>query len=271
MKLELGKAWDEAVRMLSANGDLLWIIAAAFLFLPALALAVLAPGSELEAAAQDPDQLQAAFMAYASTYWPHIAIYLVLNFVGSLAILAMLGKRNRPTVGEAIKIGVVGLVPYVLTILLLALVAGIIVVIASLLGAATGVTAISITLVVLAIIVIAAFSFRLVLAGPIIAIEQQLNPIAALTRSWHLVKGNTRRVALFVVLITLVATVVSFLVSAVLGLVAALVGAELALWIQGVGSSVLGAVISVVVLSAYAAIYHMLAGPRADYVSETFE
>lgn len=77
MKFDMGQAWTDAVALLSKNRDLVVILAAVFLFLPSLALGVLAPTTELEAIMEaNPDGFQDAAAAYAAESWPYMLAYL---------------------------------------------------------------------------------------------------------------------------------------------------------------------------------------------------
>ena len=119
MKFDMGRAWSDAVAMLMSNKDLVLIMGAVFLFLPSLMLAVIAPGTELEQAAQNPDAMQAAFAAYMAENWPVMLVYGLASTIGTLAILALLGRSQRPTVGEAIGIGAKAVLPYLAASLIL--------------------------------------------------------------------------------------------------------------------------------------------------------
>lgn len=271
MKFDMGRAWSEAIAMMMANKDLLIIMAAVFLFLPSLILAVMAPGAELEAAAQDPEAMQAALAAYFAENWLIMLIYGVVSTIGTLAILALLGRSQRPTVGEAIGIGAKTMVPYLAASLLLGFGIGVAAVLVALVaataGAAVGVI-LGIVVVALAILVM----FRMILVAPVMAIEDKLNPITAIQRSWTLVKGNTRYVIAFILLLMVALIVVSLVTGIVFSLISALAGSgEVALWIDGILSSLLGAIFSLLLLAVYAAIHRQLAGPTAEAISETFE
>ena len=112
---------------------------------------------------------------------------------------------------------------------------------------------------------------KFVLTPAVIAIERQANPIAALSRSWRLTKGNSVRIFFFLVLLFFALGLVGAVVSGVVGLVLALGGAETALIGQAIVSSLVYAVFYVILLSLLAAIYRQLAGPSTEAVRETFE
>lgn len=271
MKFDMGRAWSDAVAMLMNNRDLVIIMGAVFLFLPSLILAVIAPGSELEQAAQDPEAMQAALLTYMSENWPVMLIYAVVSTIGTLAILALLGRGQKPTVGEAIGIGAKAFIPYIVASLILGFAIGVGFLLVGLAAAAAG--ALLGALVGLAVAIAAVFiMFRMILVAPVMAIEGTVNPIAALQRSWNLIKGNTRYVFAFIVLLLVAFLVVSMVTGLIFGLIGALAGSgEVAIWINGILSSLTGAVISMLMLAVYAAIYRQLAGPATETLSETFD
>lgn len=271
MKFDMSKAWNDAVGLISANRQIIGIVAAVFFFLPSLALSVLAPTSELEQAAGEPERMQAALAAFMSENWPIFLLYALATTIGTLALFALVGRHHRPTVGEAIAIGAKTLLPYLAASLIVAVVfvlAGLVLgVIAGLAGAIVA-TILGIVLFVAIVIIIV----RMILVAPVMVIEQNLNPVAALKRSWDLVKGNTRYVAGFLFLLFLSMIVISAVLGMIFGLLAALApSAELGLWINAILSGIMGAVLTVVMLTIYMAIYRQLAGPGDAAVSETFE
>ena len=272
MKFDMGRAWSDAMAMLSNNSRLVVIVAGVFLFLPSLVLGVFAPSAELEAAAAvAPEAMQDAMAAYLRDSWPIILLYALISTVGTLAMLALLGRAQKPTVGEAIKIAGVALVPYLAASLLVgaafAVIAGIVVA----LGAAISpiVAALLGFVLIIAIILVA---FRLVLVGPVMAIEDELNPVAAIKRSWTLIKGNTRYVAAFMILLFIALMVLSLVVGMVFGVLGALAPAgAVALWVAALFEALISAAASTVFLSVYAAMHRQLAGESMENLSQTFD
>lgn len=271
MKFDLNKAWSDATDILKANMNVVGIVAAVFFFLPSLALGVLAPGSELEAAAGNPDQLRAAFSAYFLGNWWLFLLYFLMTVIGTLAVFALFGKNPKPTVGESINSAIRGLLPYLGATLLVAVAVGIL---ATLVGALVALTGIAILGVVFAIALAAFFvvvSIRLILVGPIIAIDGVANPITALQQSWNLVKGNTRRVFLFLFLLFVALFVVSMVLGLLFAGVGAMLGATGALWVEAILGGILGAAMTVLMLAVYTAIYRQLAGNLSQSDLDTFE
>ncbi|MBT8389479.1 MAG: hypothetical protein HKP43_00540 [Altererythrobacter sp.] len=272
MKFDMGRAWSDAMAMLSNNSRLIVILAGVFLFLPSLVLGVFAPSTELEAAAAgSQEQMQAAMAAFASANWPIILFYALVSTVGTLAVLALLGREQKPTVGEAIKIGAIALVPYLAASLLMGagigLVGGLVVGI----GAAIS-PAVAAILGFLVLVGIVFVIFRLVLVGPVMAIEGTLNPIEALKRSWTLVKGNTRYVAAFMILLIIALLVLTLVVGMVFGVIGALApSGTVSTWVNAIFEGLIGAVGSTVFLAVYAAMHRQLAGESPESLSQTFD
>lgn len=269
MKFDMGQAWSDAVSLLSKNRDLVIILAAVFLFLPSLALGIFAPTTELEAVGADPELMRAALAAYFEANWPVILVYAVISTIGTLAILALLGRAHRPTVGEAISIGAKTLIPYLAASFILGLGAGLMVTVIATLGAIAG-AAIATLLSFVFAIAFVVIVIRLVLIAPVMAIDNVLNPVAAIKRSWSQVKGNTRRVAMFLFLLFVALLVLSIVVGMVFGILGALApGGTISLWINAVLDSIIGAAGSAVFLAVYAAIHRQLSSDRSQRAVES--
>ncbi|MGB7407683.1 MAG: glycerophosphoryl diester phosphodiesterase membrane domain-containing protein [Pontixanthobacter sp.] len=271
MKFDMNAAWNDTVAMLKANTDVLGIVAAVFFFLPSLALTILAPGTELEAAAGDPDRLSEAMTAYFTASWWVLLLYGLITIVGTLAIFALFGRRSKPTVGEAISAGFRGFVPYLLSLLLVGVAIGLIAILIGVIVGLTGIAALGVLFAIIMAIVLLVVSIRILLTGPIIAIENEGNPIAALKRSWATIKGHTRRVFAFVFLLAIAITVVSLVLGFLFAGLGALLGPTLGLWVEGLLGALLGAVTTIILLAAYTAVYRQLAGDVTRQELETFE
>lgn len=271
MKLDMSQAWNDATAIALANKDVLGIIAAVFFFLPTLALSVLAPGTELEAAAANPDQFQAAMIAYLTSNWPLFLIYVVATTVGTMTVFALLGKRQSVTVGEAIKAGLGATLPYLGATLLIGFATVLAFGVIGAISAATGSAVIGSVLGIALGIALFIAMIRFIIVGPVIAVEDVNNPVAALRRSWALVKGNTRRVFGFIFLLIIAIIVVSAVIGMVFGLVAALVGGDIGVWIEAVPAAIISAVSSVLLLSVYTAIHRQLTHGLPTTDIEIFE
>jgi membrane-anchored glycerophosphoryl diester phosphodiesterase (GDPDase) len=275
MKFDMGAAWNEAMRLIAANRQVVAIVAGVFFFLPYLAFMLLFM-NQMEAleAAQianpNPEAVGAAMMEFYGQIWWVILLMVVIQAIGMLGLLALLTDRSRPTVGEALAIGGKLFLPYLGAQLVVSVVLGIIMLLPFAVGAAMSVTA-GVLLGLIALVVLCYLFTKFMLVPPVIAIERQTNPLAALGRSWRLTKGNSVRLFFFIVLLLLAIVVVGGVVSMIVGLVFALFGATAALIGQAIVSGLLNAAWVVLFLAVLAAIHRQLAGPSAEAVRETFE
>lgn len=271
MKLDMGNAWSEATRMIAANRELVAIIAGIFVFLPAIVLAVIAPGMAAGPTEINPDDPMAAMTEFYADNGVWVFILAIINAVGSLSLFALF-RDNRPTVGEAIATGVKSLLPYlaaqILMVLGLAVVLGVPVgLAASLGGPVAGVLVGMVAAVVLIYVVI-----KFVLLAPAMVIDGNLNPVGALRASWAATKGNSLRLLLFFFLLLLAVVVVAAVFSLITGLFVAMLGTgSVAALIGGALNGLISAVWTVLIVAVLSATYRQLSGPSAASVSETFE
>lgn len=270
MKFDMSDAWRDATAMMSGNREVLLVVAGLFFLLPSVALS-LSIGGLQEAMLADPTNVEAMlFEIYAGWWWLFIVVILA-QIVGYLALLALLRDSGRPTVGEALKTGLVALLPaiaaYILTVLALGLTIGVLVGIA----VASGSAALGFIVGLLAFVVAVYVCVKFSLTGPVIAIDKVFNPVAALARSWRLTKGNSFRLFLFYLLLVIVYIVISMVVGAIIGALTFAFGPSTALTINGVVSGVLSAIVTVVFVAVIAAVHRQLSGPSAEAVSATFE
>ena len=271
MKFDSNLAWREASAAVSANRDVVLVLAGVFFMLPSLVLELFFPQPEPQAGMGEQE-----IMAMASDYYLSIlpvAIPLVLfQLLGTLSLLVLLTDRSRPTVGDAIRAGAGGLVPYFLAQMLLGIALGLFGGLLLGIFSAIGVPAL-VALGIAIVVAVAVILFvRTSLAGPVIAVEGERNPIAALKRSWRLVEGHTGRILLFLLLVFVAFLVVLLIVTALIGIVFGLVAGPEGARIAG---AVIGALISAVMglyfVAIWAAIHRQLAGPNEAAIRDTFE
>ena len=275
MKFDMGAAWNEAMRLIAANRQVVAIVAGVFFFLPYLAFMLLFMNQmeALEAAQManpNPEAVGAAMMDFYGQIWWAILLMVVIQAIGMLGLLALLTDRSRPTVGEALSIGAKLFLPYLGAQLVVSVVLGIMMLLPFAVGAAVSVTA-GVLLGLIAIVALCYLFTKFMLVPPVIAIERETNPLTALGRSWRLTKGNSVRLFFFMVLLLIAIVVIGGVVSMVVGLVFALFGATAALIGQAIVSGLLNAIWVVLFLAVLAAIHHQLAGPSTKTVRETFE
>ena len=274
MKFDMSAAWDEVTRLLSANRQVLLIVAGVFFFLPQVIFSLvfanqIAALEASQSANPDPSAIGEAMMGFYGEIWWMILLIALVQGVGMLGLLVLLSDRSRPTVGEALKAGLKLLLPYIGAQILLSCLFGLLLLFPFAVGASAGIGA-GILVGVVAFVALVYLFTKFLLVSPVIAIERVTNPLAALGRSWRLTKGNSLRLFLFVFLLILALVVVGSVVSMVLGLIFALMGAEVALVGQGIVSGLVNAAFYVVFLAALAAAHRQLAGPAPEAVSETF-
>lgn len=274
MKFDMGRAWSEGVRLLTSNRDVVAIVAGVFFFLPylALTLSMAGPAGELEAAEQMAPEaaFEQVMAAYADSWWL-LAIFMLMQGIGMLGLLALLTDHRRPTVGEALKFGATALLPYIgaqiLQSLFIAVVLGIPIGLAIMTGSNALIAVVGLAALVGFFYLFTKFS----LLPPVIAIEGTLNPLGALKRSWQLTKGNSLRLFLFYALLVVAMMVVFIVLSMIVGLVLAVVGGQVLVFGQGVMASALNAAWVTLFLAILAGVHRQLAGDSTGRLSETFE
>jgi hypothetical protein len=264
MKLDSNRAWQEAVAAVSANKEVLLGLAGVFFVLPSLAFALFFPQPE-PAGAMQPE-------TYYISILPFALPMAILQMVGSLAVLTLFTDRRRPTVGQAIKQGAMGVLPYLGTSLLLGIAVGLI---GGLLLALAGLTGSKVIASIVVIALAAALLYagvRLSLIAPVVAVDRIRNPMEIIRRSWSLTEGNAGRIALFLLLVLVVFGIVAVIVMGLVGVVLALaLAGSTAKTLAAVFSSLIGSIFSTYFLAINAAIHRQLSGPSAGAISGTFD
>lgn len=264
MTFDMSAAWRDATAMIRANREVLMIIAGIFFFLPGVATGFAVPAIP-PATMSDPERATAAIVAFYGTWGWFYAIVLVLQMVGTLALLALLRGRGRPTVGEAMRAGAVGLLPAIGTFLLIAFGFGLVVMatslaIGALATAAGGAGALVGALLALALLgAIIVVSVRLSLTTPVIAIDRVFNPLEVLARSWRMTRGQALRLFVFYLLLVVVYLVIVIVAGLLAGVLLLALG-ELASVIAGsLLSALIGAGAAVISVAVLAAVHRQLA------------
>lgn len=277
-KLDMGLAWTQTTGLIGANRDTLSAIAGLFFFVPSFAGGVFVPDlAQSASAAPSGADPQVAFEAlvdqisalYAAN-WPLFLALTIVQFIGVMGVFALLSDRGNPTVGEALATGVRSIPSYIAAQLIstvgIGLAVGIPLSLLSLASPALGAVAVLLALPVMAWLLI-----RFAMTTPVIAIEGERNPIAALRRSWKLTKGNSLRIFLFLFLLMFTIGILATLVSGILGLILSAFGEPVA----SIGIDIVGALVTALVTTVFlvvsVAIYRQLAGPPAAALAETFE
>lgn len=276
IKLDMGKAWNDAVAMLSANKDVVLVIAGVFFFLPNAFATLAMPHAtvELEAMAAsggepDPAAMLEMFTALYSEIWWIILLLALFQAVGVLSLLALLTDSSRPTVGEALGFGAKALLPYIAVQLLSSVIMVLAIALPAALGTliAPGIGA----LLALAGMIVAVYLYvKFSLSSPVIAIEKIMNPFTALRRSWQLTKGNSFRLFAFYVLLVLVLLVISIIASMVWAIFG-IMGEQIGLFATAIGGAIVSMGTIVVFMAVLASLHRQLSGGSSEAVRDTFE
>lgn len=268
---DANQAWLHAAARIRANREVLFALAGVFYLLPILAFSLLFPQPEPPAGAD-----QQTMMAFAAKYYADtMPVALPLGLVqaaGTLAMLTLMTDRTRPTVGEAIRLGFVALLPYLGSQILFGFAAGVVGLIVLTMLGLTGSAAL-VTTGLAVVIVLGIYAWvRTSLAAPVVAVEQVRSPVASLRRSWALTRGNGGRVLVFYALILLVFAIVLTLVMALLGIVfALLLPANAARILAAVVSATIEAGMGLTFVAALAATHAQLAGEPEERLGDTFD
>lgn len=263
MKFDMGEAWNQATAMLSANRDLVVVVAGVFFFLPLLVLSLTLPDATANLPT-DPEAQQAALLAalneLVTDYWWAFLLAEIVLGMGVLALLALLRDSARPTLGEALKLGALAVASYMITRIILSLTMLVVLLLVAAIGGATGIYSVALLFTGLAFGVVAYLLTRFSLAVPTLGIERVYNPVAALLRSWKLTQGNALRLFAFYFLIGVCTFVIYLVITIVLGMLFAALGAEAQAILGGLLGSLLAAVILSLVVAVGAAAHRQLSG-----------
>lgn len=275
-KLDLGRAWNEAMALLSANRDVVLIVAAVFFFLPNVISTLMLPSQEalvmqLEALGEqpEPDELMALVSAYFEQSWWIYLLFALVQAAGVMGLLALLTDSSRPTVGEALSFGLKALASYLVAQILSGLVMiGVPFLLVAIGGLVSVALAALLAFVGIGLAVYIWIKFSLV--SPVIAIEKVMNPVAALSRSWRLTKGNSLRLLAFYFLLVICVMVLWLVVSMVLSLFT-LMGEEIGLFAMAIGGGLMSMAFTTVMLLVLVAVHRQLSGRGGEPLGATFE
>jgi hypothetical protein len=268
MKFDSNLAWKHASASIAANREVVLALAGVFFLVPGLAMALLFPAPQ-PTAGMDSKETAAVIADYYTSVLPYLLPMALFQAAGTLALLTLLTDRSRPTVREAIGSGVRGIITYVLAQILLVVAVGLIGGTVLAIGAATGLAALTVVGIAAVFLLAIYAAIKTSLVAPVVAVEGERNPVAALKRSWLLTRGNSLRIAVFYLLVGLAFIVVASVIVAVFGIVAALIGGPQAGEIAGaVISSALNAVMALYFVAIVAATHRQLAGPAVSGVFE---
>ena len=245
------KIWDEALKSLLANREVLLAVLGVFSILPNFALQMLAPVPE-PVSGQQAAQLLDRLGVYFDANWLPLVAVIALQFFGMLVTLALLADPARPTVSEAIRKAARAAPTFVAALVLAfagSFLTGLIPVI--LIGL-TGSLSLTQVAAVMGTVVILYMLIRFAFAGPAVLLDGQRNPVLALRRSFAATQGIGWQLLVFILLIFVAFRIVGWLLTAAAVLVttlitgaagAALVGALIACLVQ---AALLGCFVAVI-------------------------
>jgi hypothetical protein len=233
-KLDFTAAWNDVMAMAKQHLGLIWPIAGVFILLPVIIMAVMVPQPVIEGV-QDPDALFKILADYMSAAAPWLVITALAGMIGSLAIYHFILGGKNPTVGEALSLAAASFLAFFLATLL------------SGIAVMFGLFFLFVPGIYLAI----KFSF----AGPAIAAEGIKSPVAALSRSWALTKGNSLRIFGFILMVAIVGyvamTIAGLILGGILGYFLPVLGTIITAALQGL--------LTVLMLFVRMAVYRQLA------------
>lgn len=221
MTFDMNRVWEEAVRILKANKELVLVLAGLFFFLPAFALGIFVPETLTGPDLTNATEPMEAAAAYYNRNSGWLTLLQVIQFLGMLSILALFARR-RPTVGQAIATGGIALLPMLVANFFLALTLGLLG--GLLVGLAAAVSAaLSIVMAILILLLALFVLARLTPLPPLLVAEKRLNPFRALVDSWRMTAGRGWRILGFLALLLVAYLVVAVLLRGVFGLIGALI------------------------------------------------
>lgn len=284
MTFDMNRTWSMALALLSANGQLLAIIAGVFLLLPGTLFYVAMPDIMTTLATQtnpDPDMVLAMLREAAVPLIVLGLVMLMAQIIGYLAMIALMGE-DRPTVGEALRRALAYL-PTTIGVTLLLMLGY--VVFAGLAAVALGLlTAVGIGVggevvggilvfvgVIAMIVGLVYLATRFILTMPIIALEGITGPWTVCKRSWSLTKSNALKIFFFYVLIFAAYIVIAMILSSIFGVLAGLLGngAGAAL-VLGLSNGLIGAAVAMLFSAIMVAMHRQLAGLSPTAIDQTF-
>lgn len=271
MKLDTNRAWKEASRNVSRNREALLAVAGVFFLLPQLALSLFFPQPE-QAVGMTEQQMVAQVQAYYLSTLPAMIPLFICQAIGTLSLLSLLSHVTRPTVGQAMRLGLTGLPAYLGAQILLGLGIGIVGSLVITLFALTGVAALAVAALLLVVLLAMAIALRVSLSGAVVAIEGERNPVRVLRRSWSLTTGNAWRLFAFYALFLVAFLVILMIANLVIGIPMQMIGGSFTTQIvTALISSLLNALMGVYLVAIIGAVHNQLAGDPAEHERRTFE
>ncbi len=268
-KLDMGTAWVQATGMIGANRDLVGVLAGLFLFIPLFVVvyALFTSGIDLGGGGGEPnpEKVAAEINALLVANWWALLIAALGQMCGSIAILALLGDPDRPTVREVLGMVPRLILPIIGAQLLIALLTQLPSLITSVLpdpvAAALSFVALPVTLYL---------TVKFCLTSAMIVLGRTRNPITAMRGSWRMTKANSFRLFAFFAMLILLAAVIGLILVLVIGLILSAAGEQAALIGNAVVFALLLTVFYTVSFALTASIYRQLSRSVPDEEADLF-
>jgi hypothetical protein len=271
MKLDSNRAWKDASRNVSRNREAILAVAGVFFLVPQLALALFFPQPEPTVGMSE-QQMFELLQAYYLATLPALLPMVVCQALGTVTLLTLLSHAARPTVGEALRRSLPGVLTYLGAQILLGIGIGFGGGLVLSVLALSGTRALLIAGLLLVLVAIVAVVLRVSLSAAVVAIEGQRNPVKALRRSWALTSGNGWRLFSFYALVFVAFLVIQMVLGIVIGIPLAMLGGGHAAQVAtALVSSLLNAVMAVYLVGIVGAVHQQLAGMPAEQERQTFE
>jgi hypothetical protein len=240
MKFSYSEVWNDAVELLRANATIVIALAGVFLFLPVLIVAHFLPMPKSE----DFRDLIRLLQEYFAANFHWLVLGRLVAMVGEISILLLFLDARGRSVGTLIAAALMILPFYFLVSLLSGIIAGI--------G--------FVLLIVPGLYLIG----RLALAGPHVVGAGERNPIAAITRSFELTKGNGWAVLGLLILVWIAGAIIAAVAGALLGILfIAVAGQDVGAFLANIVNSATNAALETVMAAVLAALYLRLRGGSA--------
>ncbi len=276
MKFNMNTVWSDAIELVRENFQLLAVIAAIFLLLPSLAAYLLVPDFQnFIDPTVDQEVLAQQMLDMIGPLIGLVAIAMIFQFTGYGAMIALIGD-NRPTVGQALTMGI-KIVPSTFAIMILFVIAYmigafIITLPVALVAGILGAPALTVIAIFVILIFVVWLMTRMSLSLPVLILEDTLNPITAVLRSFKLTGPNQWAILLFWFVLGVVYMVIALLLTGVFSVIAALMGSGvIAMAILGLANGAIGMVVGMVICAISVSMYSQLAGPSTSVIEDTFE
>lgn len=270
-KLDSLAAWNTATRLVSANREMLLAIAGVFFMLPGIVLSLMVTEPELQPDAT-PEQMWPVLQQFYIAALPWLIPSVLLSMSGTLALQLVMGDPARPTVATAIRRGFALMPSFLAAQLLYGMALGLGLTVMSGLAALSGNPAVVGAVILAAVPAVLYFSIRLLLIPAVLAAENVRGPVRLLRRSWALTRGQTGRLAVFVLLAALVFTLISGLIAGLIAVILTFVAGEsVQLVLNAAVSSGFSAVGLLYFAAIQVAVHRQFAGPTPSETAATFE